>query len=82
MQVSPNAKQSAIAETSGPTLKIRLHAKPLEGAANAALIKFMSEVLGIPKSRITILSGHAGRTKRVLVEGLTPQQAEEQLNGQ
>ena len=41
-----------------------------DGAANKALIGFLSEVFGVPKSAISIEMGASGRTKRVEVDGL------------
>jgi uncharacterized protein len=51
-------------------LKVRLTAPPIEGRANAALIAFMAQVLSIPKSQITFLSGDTARLKSLEIEGL------------
>lgn len=52
-------------------LKVKLTAPPVEGAANKALIKFLSGRLGVSKSSITIVSGQTGRNKVVRVDGIT-----------
>ncbi len=44
-------------------LRVRLTAPPVEGAANAALIALLSDVLGIPKRDIAIVRGEQGREK-------------------
>lgn len=49
------------------TIKIHVTAAPTEGEANDALIKFLSDVLGIPKSRIDIVAGATGRDKLISV---------------
>ena len=49
------------------TVKIRLTAPPVEGKANKALIKFLSDVLDVPKSRIEIVAGQTGRDKLVSI---------------
>jgi uncharacterized protein (TIGR00251 family) len=51
----------------GGALKLKLTAPPVEGEANRAVIKFLSKLLNIPKSSITIESGLKSRDKRVLI---------------
>ncbi len=53
----------------GGELLARVRAAPAAGAANRALIELLAEALDVPPSAIRLLSGHAGRTKRLLVEG-------------
>ena len=48
---------------------MRLAAQAREGEANEELIRFLARALGVPRSRVTILSGQASRTKRVSVSG-------------
>lgn len=49
------------------TIKIHVTAAPTEGEANDELIKFLSDVLGIAKSRIDIVAGATGRDKLISV---------------
>jgi uncharacterized protein YggU (UPF0235/DUF167 family) len=51
----------------------------VDGKANAALIQFLSEVLDVPRSRIEIIAGAAGRDKLVSVLGLDPDTASERI---
>lgn len=44
-------------------LKVRVTAPPVDGAANTALIKLIAKALGIPKSRVALVSGEASRVK-------------------
>ncbi len=66
----PGAKQTQCAGQHDGKLKIRLKAPPVDGAANQALIGFLSDVLDVPKSAIRIELGASGRTKRVEVAGV------------
>ena len=52
-----------------PYLKIRVSAPPVDGAANKALIKFLSKSLGLPKSAIRFQSGETARLKRLTITG-------------
>ncbi len=53
----------------GDALKIRLAAPPVDGKANAALLAFIAERLGVSKSAVTLKSGQTSRRKVVEVEG-------------
>ena len=68
----PRAAKSALAGVHGDALKIKLAAPPADGAANAELLAFLAKRLGLPKSRVALLSGHTSREKAVLLDGLPP----------
>jgi uncharacterized protein (TIGR00251 family) len=69
VRVKPNAQQSKIERTEDGVWHISLQAPPVDGKANKALIKLLSETLGIPKSRIRIKTGETARYKQVEVDG-------------
>ncbi|POR51995.1 DUF167 family protein [Bosea psychrotolerans] len=50
-------------------VKIRVRAAPTEGQANAALIAFLAKLMGLPRSRVTLVAGASARLKTVLLEG-------------
>jgi hypothetical protein len=80
VRVIPRARKTALAGVRDAALLIRLAAPPVEGAANAALAEFLSEVLGVPRRAVSILSGERGRRKRVAVGGVTAALARERLH--
>ena len=61
--VKPNARSSSFGKSDDGQMWIRIAAPATEGKANSALIAFLSKLVGIPKSRITLLNGAAGRLK-------------------
>ncbi|MGH7674010.1 MAG: DUF167 domain-containing protein [Gemmatimonadales bacterium] len=67
----PRARQTAVAGLHGDAIKIRVAARPVDGAANAELLRFLAARLGLPRSAVTIVSGAARRRKTVDVRGLT-----------
>lgn len=69
--IQPKASRDEIVGRHGDAIKIKLTAPPVEGKANAALIAFLAKKLGIPKSAITILRGHASRRKTIAITGVT-----------
>ena len=67
LRVQPRSARNRIAGVHGEALKVCVTAPPVDGAANAAVIALLAEVLGIAKSRITIVAGATGRDKQVIV---------------
>ena len=71
--VVPRASHTALAGIvgDGPSaaLKIALHAPPVEGRANAALIEFLSDLLSVRRADIAIAGGEHARTKTILIRG-------------
>ena len=43
----------------------------MDGAANAALVRFLSARLGVPVTAVVLERGHAARRKLVSVRGVT-----------
>lgn len=71
VRVIPRASKNEIsAVMADGTLKIKLTAPPVEGQANQALVEFLSETLGITKSKIEIVSGSTSRKKLIAIEGV------------
>lgn len=56
--------------TRGDAILLRLAAPPVDGAANDALIVFLSDALNIPRRDITLVAGEKSRDKRVRVMGV------------
>lgn len=54
-----------------PILKVRVRARPVEGEANAALLKLIAKTLGVSKSAVTLERGGQSRTKQLSIEGLS-----------
>jgi uncharacterized protein (TIGR00251 family) len=76
----PRASKNEIQGVHGDALKIRLQAPPVEGKANQALIRFLSDALDLPRARISVASGETGRNKTILINGLTAEQLKERLS--
>lgn len=61
--IQPNSKKSGYAGVYDGLPKLKITAPPVDGAANAEIIKIFSKLLNIPKSDIVISSGQASRLK-------------------
>jgi uncharacterized protein len=77
--VVPRAGKSSIAQLADGTIQVRIAAPPVDGAANAALLRFLADILDVPRSRLAITSGVSSRRKRVSVGGVAPDEIEIRL---
>ena len=66
--IQPGARRSELAGEHGERLKIRLQAPPVEGKANAELMRFLSKLFAVPRRAVSIESGDLSRQKRVRIE--------------
>lgn len=64
-----------------PVLKVRVRARPIEGEANAALVKLIAKSLDVPKSAVVLQRGGQSRTKMLVIEGLSEDEAKTRLTG-
>jgi hypothetical protein len=70
VHVQPRAARTEIAGVHGSALKVRLNAPPVDGAANAALVAFLAETLGVPRRAVRVVSGQTSRAKVVEIDGI------------
>ncbi len=70
-RVTPRASRNAIKGVREGVLEVSLGSPPVEGRANKALVEFLSRLLGVRKSAISIVGGERSRNKVVLIEGLS-----------
>ena len=69
VRVQPGAKKDAVVGVHGGAVKIALNAPPVDGKANEALIAFIAEKVGLPRARVSLVSGMTNRSKVVRVTG-------------
>jgi len=84
IRVQPGARSDALLgwttdPRGGEILKIRLRAPAVEGKANAALIEFLAQSLGLRRNQIAIVRGEKAREKIVAVEGMTMEEIKRRL---
>jgi uncharacterized protein (TIGR00251 family) len=77
--VVPRAGNSSIAQLADGTIQIRVAAPPVDGAANAALLRILVDILDVPRSRLAVASGASSRRKRIVIAGLAPDELEMRL---
>jgi uncharacterized protein len=80
VHVTPKSRKNEIsAILPDGTLKVRLTAPPVEGAANKALLELLAKVLGVRESALEIIGGEKGRDKIVSVVDLDSAVVEERI---
>ena len=70
LHVTPRGSKNEITGWRGDVLCLKLTAPPVEGAANAAVVKFIADALGMRKSQVELVSGEKSREKTVKISGL------------
>jgi uncharacterized protein (TIGR00251 family) len=77
--VIPRAGKSSIAQLADGTFQVRVVAPPVDGAANTALLRYLADILDVPRSKLAITSGASSRRKRLSVAGVAPDELEKRL---
>lgn len=75
LHIQPRASITEIVGVHGDALKVRLAAPPVDGAANDALIRFLAERLGVPRSAVQLIAGMSGRRKLIEARGVSIEDA-------
>jgi uncharacterized protein YggU (UPF0235/DUF167 family) len=80
VRVSAGARRSAVVGRYGDGWKLRVHAAPERGRANAEVVDLLAGVLGLAPQAVRIVAGHAARDKVVELDRLSPAEAERRLS--
>lgn len=68
IKVKPGSKTDEIVREADGGLKVKIKAQPVEGKANKYLVEYLSGVLDIPKSKITLLKGETNSFKTLEID--------------
>lgn len=66
--IQPGASKIGVRGIFNDRLKISVQSPPADGAANEAVIGFLSKILRIPKNKIHLISGETSRQKNFWIE--------------
>jgi hypothetical protein len=84
VRAQPGAKKTAITGVygEGPSvqLKIAVHAPPIEGRANDALIAFLADLFSLPRRDVVLLNGEQSRSKVFMLRSVTLDRARSVLD--
>lgn len=79
MWVTPGARSSELAGVADGRLRIRLAAPPAEERANAELVRFLADLLDVPRAAVGVVAGGRSRRKLVRLSGVTLDDARRRL---
>jgi uncharacterized protein len=79
LHIVPRARATEVAGSHGDAVKIRVAAPPVDGAANAELVRFLAIRLRVAAARVTIVGGAGGRRKTVAVAGMRTDEIQRRL---
>lgn len=79
LRVSPGAGRSAVVGRHGDAWKVRVTEAPERGRANDAVLRLLADALALPRTALTLVSGHGAREKIVELTGIGPALIERRL---
>ena len=79
VRVVPRSSRSEIVGEMDGAVKVRLTSPPVDGAANAELIRLIAKKFGVSRSAVEIIGGDTSKTKRLKVSGVTNDQLRDLL---
>lgn len=67
LHIQPGAARDEVAGPHGKALKVRIAAPPTDGRANERLCVYVAGLCEVPRSRVTLIAGQTGRSKRIRI---------------
>ena len=81
LRVQPGAKQNVVVGMYGnDTVKLAVSAPPVDGKANAALKKMLSNWFRVPQAQVLLKSGESSRSTVFIISGVSLEDAAEILS--
>lgn len=71
LMVVPRSSVNALAGVHGEALKLKVTAPPVDSAANAEVVRFLAEILDVPRGAVRLVRGATRRHKQVRIVGLS-----------
>jgi uncharacterized protein (TIGR00251 family) len=76
IHVIPNASRTQAEGTHDGALRVRLHAPPVDGKANLALMAWLADTLRVPKRDVGLLRGQTSKRKQLQVSAAVREKAD------
>ena len=81
VRVVPRASRSAVIGEHDGSLRVRLAAPPVDGAANEELVRVLARALDVPARDVEITSGHTSKVKQIRARGAAREQLDSLAEG-
>jgi len=81
VRVTPRADRNAVIgfRESDGVLLLRTTAPPVDGAANAACLQLLADLLGVRRNQVTLVGGATSRDKRFAITEISEEAVKERL---
>jgi uncharacterized protein (TIGR00251 family) len=80
LRVAPGAARAGVVGRHGEAWKVKVAAPAEEGRANDAVVRLLAEALSLPRTSVTLVSGHSARDKIVALAGIDPAEIDRRLS--
>jgi uncharacterized protein len=80
LRVAPGATRAGVVGRHGDAWKVRVTAPAEAGRANDAVVRLLADTLALPRTSVTLVSGHSARDKIVELAGVEPDDIERRLS--
>jgi len=71
VQVVPRSSRSEVVGEHNGSLRVKIAAPPVDGAANEELVRVLAKTFDVSRSAVTIVSGRTGKVKQISIKGRT-----------
>ena len=82
VRVVARASKSCVMGEHDGALRVRIAAPPVNGAANAELVRVLARALDVPARDVEIASGHASKVKQIRARGAARERLESLAQGE
>jgi uncharacterized protein (TIGR00251 family) len=80
LRVAPGATRAGVVGRHGDAWKVRVNAPAEGGRANDAVVRLLADTFELPRTAVTLVSGHSARDKIVELAGIEPEAIERRLS--
>jgi uncharacterized protein (TIGR00251 family) len=79
VRVTPRGSRNQVLGLRDGAVAIKLQAPPVDGAANAALVAYVAELVGLSRRAIHLVRGETSRSKWISADGLPAAELRQRL---
>ena len=80
LRVAPGATRAGVVGRHGDAWKVRVTAPAEGGRANDAVVRLLADTFELPRTAVTLVSGHSARDKIVELAGIEPEDIDRRLS--
>jgi len=80
IRVRPGASRARVGGTHDGALIVAVHAQPVDGKANEAVVRALADAFDVPRSSVSVIRGHTARTKTIEIDANVDERLAELLS--